>query len=142
MDVRRAAAVAFAAAAVLGMAAVAGPAAASPTAVAAAKARTWLQEINYYRAGAGLKPVTDKKAWDHGILNHLRYMARTPAKYLTGQYADLHLENPKSPYYTESGALEGSRSDLLLGDVGPLGDIDYWLTAPFHASGMLRSPLN
>jgi hypothetical protein len=121
--------------------AAAGPAVASPTAAAAVQARTWLQEINYYRAGAGLKPVTDKKAWDHGILNHLRYMVKTPAKYLTGQYADLHLENPKSPYYTKSGALEGSRSDLLLGDVGPLGDIDYWLTAPFHAIGMLRSPL-
>ncbi len=116
-----------------------GPASASAS--SPAKARTWLQEVNYYRVGAGLKPVTDNKAWDKGILNHLRYIAKTPAKYLTGQYANLHLENPKSPYYTKSGALEGSRSDLLLGDAGPLGDIDIWLTAPFHAIGMLRSEL-
>ena len=61
---------------------------------------------------------------------------------MTGQYASAHTENPKSKYYTKSGALEGSRSDLLLGATGtPLGDIDGWLTAPFHAIGMLRSGL-
>jgi len=114
----------------------------SAGATPAAKARTWLQEINYYRAGAGLKPVIDNKAWDQGIGNHLKYLEKTPPKYLTGQYASAHTENPKSPYYTKSGALEGSRSDLLLGSAGtPLSDIDGWLTAPFHAIGMLRSSL-
>jgi hypothetical protein len=109
---------------------------------AAARARTWLQEINYYRLGAGLKAVTNDKAWDRGILNHLRYLEYTPAKYLTGQYASAHTENPKSPYYTPSGALEASRSDLILGgSPSPLTAIDSWLAAPFHAIGMLRSPL-
>ena len=109
---------------------------------APAKARTWLQEINYYRVGAGLKAVTNNRTWDKGIINHLKYLAKTPASYMTGQYASAHTENPKSPYYTKSGALEASRSDLLFGDSGPLGDIDTWLTAPFHAIGMLRSGLH
>jgi len=62
---------------------------------------------------------------------------------MTGQYASAHTENRKSQYYTKSGAQEGSRSDLLLGGgVGtPLPDIDNWLTAPFHAIGMLRAGL-
>jgi hypothetical protein len=127
--------------AVLGLVGVVtGPATAST--MAPVKGRTWLQEINYYRVGAGLRRVTNDRAWDRGMLNHLRYLAKTPAKYLTGQYADVHLENPKSPYYTRSGAREGSRSDLLLGGASnPLGDIDAWLAAPFHAIGMLRSEL-
>jgi hypothetical protein len=109
---------------------------------AAARARTWLQEINYYRLSTGLKPVANDRAWDRGILNHLKYLEYTPAKYLTGQYASVHTENPKSPYYTASGALEGSRSDLIIGGAGsPLDAIDSWLAAPFHAIGMLRSPL-
>jgi hypothetical protein len=110
----------------------------------AAKARTWLAEINYYRTGAGLKAVTSNAAWDKGILNHLKYLQKTPPSLMTGQYASAHTENPKSKYYTKSGALEGSRSDLLFGGgVGtPVPDIDGWLTAPFHAIGMLRQGLD
>jgi hypothetical protein len=115
------------------------PVSAARRALLAATARTWLQEINYYRVGAGLKAVTNAASWGRGIHNHLRYLEKTPAKYFTGQYQSVHTENPKSPFYTKSGALEASRSDLLEGSVGDaLGDIDNWLTAPFHAIGMLR----
>ena len=108
----------------------------------AAARRTWLQEINYYRRGAGLMTVTNRRAWDRGIVNHLRYLEKTPAKYFTGQYQSYHTENPASPYYTKSGTLEASRSDLLLGSAGSgLADIDEWLTSPFHAIGMLRNGL-
>jgi hypothetical protein len=134
-------AVAAAAAVPVIAALVAGVAPVSASA-SAARARTWLQEINYYRTGAGLKPVTSNAAWDKGIRNHLKYLQDTSPSLMTGQYASAHTENPKSKYYTKSGALEGSRSDLLLGAAGtPLGDIDGWLTAPFHAIGMLRSGL-
>jgi len=117
--------------------------AAAPASASAAKARTWLAEINYYRTGAGLKPVANNAGWDKGIRNHLKYLQKTSPSLMTGQYASAHTENPKSPYYTKSGAQEGSRSDLLLGGgVGtPLPDIDNWLTAPFHAIGMLRTGL-
>src|SRR5450755_599864 len=60
----------------------------------------WLREINKYRRAASIAAVRARAAWVTGIKNHLRYMADTPAKYLTGQYVSLHTENPRSPYYT------------------------------------------
>ena len=153
MITARARLAAAAAAAIPVLAALAVGVAPVPASASAAKARTWLQEINYYRAGAGLKPVTNNAAWDKGILNHLKYLQDTPPSLMTGQYASAHTENPKSKYYTKSGALEGSRSDLLLsglegshhdllsGGGEGLFDIDFWLAAPFHAIGMLRQGL-
>jgi Cysteine-rich secretory protein family len=126
-------------------AAAAGPAEASSPrhAPPAASAPGWLSEINYYRHAAGIPAVTANRAWIQGIKNHLRYMADTPPKYLTGQYASLHTENPKSPYYTQSGAREAAASDLYEGAVGytPEDLITGWLSAPFHAIGMLRVDL-
>jgi len=55
----------------------------------------------------------------------------------------LHTENPASPYYTSDGATEGGDSDLVEGVVvGDVQTIDTWLTAPFHAIGMLRAQLS
>jgi len=102
----------------------------------------WLSAINYWRQTAGVAAVTDQPAWDVGIQHHLAYLEDTPASYRTGQYASAHTENPQSPYYTSDGATEGGDSDLVLG--GALTDleaIDDWLTAPFHAIGMLRAQL-
>src|SRR6202012_4085550 len=54
-----------------------------------------------------------------------------------------HTETPASPTYTTAGALEASRSDLYFGSSGlsPVGFIDGWFSAPFHAIGMLRAQL-
>ena len=113
------------------------------TTAPAADSTDWLGEINRYRQAAGLSPVTDQPDWDAGILAHLKYVAGTPKSYLTGQYASLHTENPASPSYTRSGALEASRSDLFFDSSGltPVAFIDGWLSAPFHAIGMLRARL-
>jgi hypothetical protein len=103
----------------------------------------WLGEINQYRSASGLAPVTDQQSWDAGIVDHLIYLEKTPAKYFTGAYVSEHTENPASPYYTAAGAREGDSSDLFP-DVGAESDvhiIDGWLTAPFHAVGMLRATL-
>jgi hypothetical protein len=116
----------------------AGPASAS----ASARGPAWLSTINYYRAATGLQPVTDNPAWDRGIEHHLTYLVKTPRRYVTGQYASAHTENPKSPYYTASGALEASYSDLALGGAGsPIQALDGWLASPFHAVGVLRAEL-
>ncbi len=69
--------------------------------------RDWLGEVNYYRVAAGLAPVREEKAWDRGIRDHLVYLAKTPARDLTGTYASLHSENPDSPYFTAAGATGG-----------------------------------
>jgi hypothetical protein len=103
----------------------------------------WLGEINAYREGSGLSPVADQPTWDAGIQDHLTYLADTPPSLLTGQYADLHDENPASPYYTAAGAHEGASSDLYpcCAFFTPVQYIDGWLAAPFHAVGMLRPDL-
>ncbi len=103
----------------------------------------WLTLVNYYRVGSGLRPVTANAAWVAGLEDHLRYLAKTPAKYFVGAYASLHTENPASPYYTAAGAKEARSSDLYEGYVGatPVQLIEGWLTAPFHAIGMLRPDL-
>jgi hypothetical protein len=119
---------------------VQAPASAS---VVAASTPAWLREINKYRRATSIATVKAKAAWVTGIKNHLRYMADTPAKYLTGQYVSLHTENPKSPYYTKPGAHEAAASDLFEGAVGftAVKFIDGWLSSPFHAIGMLRPAL-
>jgi hypothetical protein len=103
----------------------------------------WLGEVNYYRVATGLAPVGDERAWDQGIRSHLVYLAKTPASYLTGTYASLHTENPASPYYTAAGAKEAASSNLFYGEFGftPRDFIDGWLSAPFHAVGILRPQL-
>ena len=103
----------------------------------------WLGEVNYYRQAAGLAPVENEVAWDQGVRNHLVYLAKTPARDLTGVYASLHTENPASPYYTAAGAKEAASSNLFYGELGfsPRDFIDGWLSAPFHSVGMLRPQL-
>ncbi|MCU1607806.1 MAG: hypothetical protein JWP46_4271 [Modestobacter sp.] len=104
--------------------------------------QNWLGELNKYRLASGLSAVTANPGWVAGLQNHFTYLARTPASYLTGPYANRHTENPASPYYTADGALEGGRSNLITGTFGsPVSDIDMWLAAPFHAIGMLRPGL-
>ncbi len=117
--------------------AAASPAALPPVLTVAPS--DWLGLINVYREAAGLPAATDNVSWDQGILNHLKYMALTPGA-LTG-YA--HSEDPTSPYYTASGALEASRSDLWIGAdfSSPDQAIDGWLNAPFHAEGAMRPGL-
>jgi hypothetical protein len=114
------------------------------TAIAAhrAKSPAWLDRINHIRHGSGLKPVKADAAWTRGIKLHLRYLAKTPAKYMTGQYASAHTENPQSPYYTKAGAREGGRSDLaIFHTASDVAAINVWLAAPFHAIGMIRPAL-
>jgi len=103
----------------------------------------WLSEINMYRAAAGLSAVVDNPAWDAGLLNHLNYMEKTPPSLFTGGYASMHTENPASPFYTTSGALEAASSNLIEGAATGTNvqSIDTWFECPFHAVGMLRPSL-
>jgi hypothetical protein len=116
---------------------------ATATAAAPPAGPDWLAEINRYRAAAGLGAVTDQSTWDAGILAHLNYVASTPKGQESGRYASLHTENPASRYASGVGALEASRSDLFFDSTAltPVGFIDGWLSAPFHAIGMLRGRL-
>jgi hypothetical protein len=108
---------------------------------AAATSPAWLVRVNSIRVAAGLSPVTNNPAWTTGIAHHLRYMEKTPSAYLIGAYANVHIENPASPYYTTDGAAEGASSDLAYYTAGDIPAINQWLQAPFHAIGMLRPEL-
>lgn len=100
----------------------------------------WLDVVNYYRTGSGVAPVTNNEAWSAGIRAHLDYLARTPQEFRTGQYANAHIENPASPYYTPEGAAAGASSNLG-GGGSERGAIEGWMQAPFHAIGILRPGL-
>jgi hypothetical protein len=121
---------------------LAGQGLASSPRAASSSTPSWLTEINSYREATGLPPVSDDRGYDAGIRAHLRYLELTPKRYITGKYANLHTENPASPYYTAAGALEAGSSDLDEGEAtNGIRAIDLWLAAPFHAIGMLRPGL-
>ena len=102
----------------------------------------WLATINRYRTAAGVAALSDHPAWDVGLEHHLTYLESTPSLYLTGGYQSAHTENPGSPYYSRAGAAEAGYSDLVQGAAfTPLQAVKEWLTAPFHAIGMLRAEL-
>jgi hypothetical protein len=101
----------------------------------------WLGRINEIRQGSQLPAVGENGNWSAGIAAHLNYLAQTPASYRTGAYASVHTENPASPYYSVEGDREGRSSDLTSGSSSNLDAINGWLTAPFHAIGMLRAGL-
>lgn len=102
----------------------------------------WLKLINSYRKASGLCPVDNNRREDAGLLAHFTYLQKTPASEMTGRYASEHTENPASPYYTTAGAQQAAASDLLPGGAGSaIHAIDGWLSAPFHAIGMLRLDL-
>lgn len=100
----------------------------------------WLTTMNAYRMQSGLAPVTENAEWTAGLRAHLTYLANTPADLRTGAYASAHTENPASPWYTPAGAAGGASSNLG-GGSNEATSIDGWMTAPFHAIGILRPGL-
>ncbi len=101
----------------------------------------WLTRVNQIRTGSGLRTVTANAAWADGLQKHFIYLHRTPPSYRTGIYANAHYENPASPYYTSEGDAAGRSSNLAFGSSSDVDAINAWLTAPFHAIGILRPGL-
>lgn len=101
----------------------------------------WLETLNWYRAASGLPTVTENTSWNAGIAAHLRYLKLTPPSYRTGEYANAHTENPRSPYYTPEGDAAGRSSNLTFYSDSERGAVDDWMAAPFHAIGLLRPHL-
>ncbi|MBK9180475.1 MAG: DUF4214 domain-containing protein [Acidimicrobiales bacterium] len=95
----------------------------------------WLDVVNLYRATAGLAPVGVEPSWSDGGALHARYMAQH------GLIA--HGEDPRSPWYTPAGAAAGEDSNIGPGDADwtDRGFIESFMTAPFHAFGVLRPGL-
>ena len=100
----------------------------------------WLNTMNYYRRTSGVDSVVEEPSWSAGIVSHLVYLRDTPASYRTGNYQSAHTENPASPAYTPDGDAAGGSSNLG-GGSDQRSAIEGWMTAPFHAIGILRPNL-
>lgn len=100
----------------------------------------WLQVLNRYRAWSGLDPVVEDSGLFDGVAAHVRYLELTPGSYFTGIYANWHEENPASPYHSLAGARAGVRSNLTYASTD-LQAVEIWVTAPFHAVGLMEPGL-
>ena len=111
---------------------VAGPATAQAAGV---DANDWLSIVNIYRAQSGLPPVSPNASWDAGTRNHSCWML------LNGI---AHDEAPGTPGYTAEGDQAGNSSNVAVSSVEATtakGNIDLWMSGPFHAIGILRANL-
>lgn len=91
----------------------------------------WLDRLNSYRATAGLATLSEVPAWSDG--------ARLHSNYLVVNDRAGHSEDPSLPGYTSQGAAAGSNGNVIA-STAPITEveaIDAWMTAPFHAIGIL-----
>ncbi|MDG2112076.1 MAG: CAP domain-containing protein [Actinomycetota bacterium] len=97
----------------------------------AALAVRWIDRVNSFRATAGLSPVTEVPAWTED--------ARLHSNYLVLNDRAGHGESASLPGYTQRGATAGANGNVI-SSTAPLTEaqaVDAWMTAPFHALGIL-----
>jgi uncharacterized protein YkwD len=98
---------------------------------------SWLEVVNSYRALAGLPLVTEDPQMSHGCYLHARYMVKND---MIGHY-----EDPANPFYTTEGATAARQSNCMVSWSVSTTDreaIELWMTAPFHAVGILDPRLS
>jgi uncharacterized protein YkwD len=93
---------------------------------------TWLAYLNAYRRASGLSLIAENKTWSEACWKH--------ARYLVNNNTVSHTEDPSLPWYTADGDAAGRASNVVGASV-VIDDerdlIDSWLSATFHAVGML-----
>lgn len=99
-----------------------------------------IDDLNQYRLSSGLAPVMENRKFTIAAQNHADYLAHTKTKYFVGKYANLHEENPKSPFRSKNGDTIGAGVISWQYDQS-MSAVDSLMTAPFHAIGMLREHL-
>ena len=95
----------------------------------------WLTAVNYFRAMAGVGAIYDDPSLSSGAYNHSCYM-------LLNDIA--HDEIPGAPGYTSSGDAAGNAGNVAVSSATGLTNrsfVELWMTAPFHAIGVLRPNL-
>ena len=114
------------------------PIAASANQVALpSKTANWLEVLNFYRASSGLSPVIEDPLMTDAAQKHADYLAKTDKKLLVNEFANLHIENPKSPYFDPTGATLGA-GDIAWTTTYSQRPVDQLMSAPFHAIGLLH----
>ena len=99
-----------------------------------------VDDLNRYRSSSGVSPVKENRLYSQAAQNHADYLARTKTKYLIGKYANLHKENPESPFHSKNGDTIGA-GVIAWQYVQSISAVDSLMTAPFHAISMLREHL-
>ena len=97
----------------------------------------WLQVVNYYRAMAGVPPVSQTTVASDmtGAAKHACYMLYNGIG---------HSEDPTKRGYTTEGAKAAQESNVAVSSAygaTARNHIDLWMTGPFHAVGILRPAL-
>ena len=98
-------------------------------------AADWLTTVNYYRAMAGVGPVTEDPSLSAGAVNHSCYMLFNGIS---------HDEVPGFPGYTPEGDLAGNNGNVAVSsqiNTSARSHVELWMTGPFHAIGVLRPNL-
>lgn len=119
----------------LGVVLTAQPVAAAPNPPYIAADSGYLASVNYYRAMAGLGPVTEDATLMGGAANHSCYMLNNGIA---------HDEIPGRPGYTPEGDAAGNSGNVAVtSDINATTKsfVDLWMTGPFHAIGVLRPNL-
>lgn len=97
---------------------------------------TWLQQVNDFRQGSNLLPVTEEESWSQGAWLHSRYMVMEDAV--------THGEDPASPWYTAEGDLAGQNGNIAVSSSALAPDlfaIELWMAGPFHAVAVVDPQL-
>lgn len=97
---------------------------------------SWLTAVNYFRAMAGLGPVTENAASSAGAYLHARYMVENNT--IT------HDEVDGGPWWTPEGDTAGNSGNVAVSSgagATARSHIELWMTGPFHAIGILRHNL-
>jgi len=96
----------------------------------------WLETLNFYRSTAGLAPVAADPALYPSLLAHSQWMVLN--------HTICHCELAGTPGYSAEGD-EAARSSVISAGSGffpnERDSVEGWLTAPFHADGMLDPAL-
>jgi hypothetical protein len=93
---------------------------------------TWLETLNAWRAGSQLAAVTENTGWSADDLAHSTYIVET------GDFG--HDEDTGGPFATVGGAAAGLSGNVAASSNASKTDrgfVEQWITAPFHAAGML-----
>lgn len=95
----------------------------------------WLTTVNYYRAMAGVGPVTEDPTMSAGAQAHSCYMLYNGIS---------HDEVPGLPGYTAEGDAAGNSGNVAVSsaiNTSERSHVELWMTGPFHAIGVLRPNL-
>jgi hypothetical protein len=99
----------------------------------------WLGYLNTIRALANLPPVTENPDWSASDLKHSTYLVENNV----GFADDPHREDASAPFATPEGAIasKDGNIDRSTGLLTGRDAIDGWMTAPFHALGLIDPTL-